>query len=76
MSLIDSFKDVFKLYVGGIKVSEGILKNVRDKIPAELPKELLRTDGERFLKFPVPQVIKGIFTVLTKKPENVTYFCK
>ncbi|KAL9276933.1 hypothetical protein ACSQ67_025518 [Phaseolus vulgaris] len=41
-----------------LQVSEGILKNVRDKIPAELPKELLRTDGERFLKFPVPQVIK------------------
>jgi len=54
MSLIDSFKDVFKLYEGGIKVSEGILKNVGDKIPAELLKELLRTDGERFLKYPVP----------------------
>ncbi|ESW04996.1 hypothetical protein PHAVU_011G143000 [Phaseolus vulgaris] len=63
MSLIDSFKDVFKLYVGGIKVSEGILKNVRDKIPAELLKELLRTDGERFLKFPVPQVIKEVVGV-------------
>jgi len=56
----DSFEDVFKLYEGGIKVPEGILKNVRDKIPAELLKEILRTDGERFLKFPVPQVIKGI----------------
>ncbi|KAG2395137.1 linoleate 9S-lipoxygenase [Vigna angularis] len=54
----DSFEDVFKLYEGGIKVPEGILKNVRDKIPAELLKEILRTDGERFLKFPVPQVIK------------------
>jgi len=57
----DSFEDVFKLYEGGIKVPESILKNVRDKIPAELLKEILRTDGERLLKFPVPQVIKGIF---------------
>ncbi|KAK7397204.1 hypothetical protein VNO78_18371 [Psophocarpus tetragonolobus] len=54
----DSFEDVFKLYEGGIKVPEGILKNIRDKIPAELLKEILRTDGERFLKFPLPQVIK------------------
>ena len=58
----DSFEDVFKLYEGGIKVPESILKNIRDKIPAEMLKEILRTDGERFLKFPVPQVIKGIFT--------------
>ncbi|KAG5056093.1 hypothetical protein JHK85_008603 [Glycine max] len=54
----DSFEDVFKLYEGGIKVPESILKNIRDKIPAEMLKEILRTDGERFLKFPVPQVIK------------------
>ncbi|KAK7337783.1 hypothetical protein VNO77_18370 [Canavalia gladiata] len=54
----DSFEDVFKLYEGGIKVPEGILKNIRDNIPAEMLKEILRTDGERFLKFPMPQVIK------------------
>ncbi|RDY11311.1 putative linoleate 9S-lipoxygenase 5, partial [Mucuna pruriens] len=54
----DSFEDIFKLYEGGIKVPEGILKNISDKIPAEMLKEILRTDGERFLKYPVPQVIK------------------
>lgn len=58
----DSFEDVFKLYEGGIEVPEGILKNIRDKIPAELLKEILRTDGERFLKLPVPKVIEGMFT--------------
>nr|KYP71225.1 Lipoxygenase A [Cajanus cajan] len=54
----DSFEDVFKLFEGGIKVPQSIVKNIRDKIPAELFKEILRTDGERFLKFPLPQVIE------------------
>ncbi|QCE07343.1 lipoxygenase [Vigna unguiculata] len=53
----DSFEDVFKLYEGGIEVPEGILTEVRDNIPAEMLKEIFRSDGERFLKFPVPQVI-------------------
>ncbi|KAL2325272.1 hypothetical protein Fmac_024330 [Flemingia macrophylla] len=53
----DSFEDVFKLYEGGIEVPEGLLKKVRDNIPAEMLKEIFRTDGQRFLKFPVPQVI-------------------
>lgn len=56
----DSFEDVFKLYEGGIKLPEGILKDIRDNIPAELLKEIFRTDGEPFLKFPMPQVIKGL----------------
>ncbi|XP_062084763.1 probable linoleate 9S-lipoxygenase 5 [Humulus lupulus] len=54
----DSIEDVFKLYEGGVDVPEGLLKSVRDNIPAEMLKEIFRTDGERFLKFPVPQVIK------------------
>ncbi|KAF4368425.1 hypothetical protein G4B88_025487 [Cannabis sativa] len=54
----DSIDDVFKLYEGGVDVPEGLLKSVRDNIPAEMLKEIFRTDGERFLKFPVPQVIK------------------
>ena len=37
----DSFEDVFKLYEGRIKVSESILKNIRDKIPAEMLTETL-----------------------------------
>ncbi|KAK7277935.1 hypothetical protein RJT34_22955 [Clitoria ternatea] len=55
----DSFEDVLKLYEGGIEVPEGILKDVRDHIPAEMLKEIFRTDGERLLKFPLPQVIGG-----------------
>ncbi|KAK4282802.1 hypothetical protein QN277_014133 [Acacia crassicarpa] len=54
----DSFEDVIKLYEGGIKVPEGILKDIRDNIHAELLKEILRTDGEPLLKFPKPLVIK------------------
>ncbi|KAK4283368.1 hypothetical protein QN277_000323 [Acacia crassicarpa] len=54
----DSFEDVIKLYEGGIKVPEGILKHIRDKIHVELFKEILRTDGEPLLKFPKPLVIE------------------
>ncbi|XP_057424124.1 probable linoleate 9S-lipoxygenase 5 [Lotus japonicus] len=53
----DSFEDVLKLYEGGIEVPEGLLRDVRDNIPGEMLKEIFRTDGERFLKFPMPQVI-------------------
>ncbi|KAK7284350.1 hypothetical protein RJT34_19095 [Clitoria ternatea] len=54
----DSFEDIFKLYEGGIKLPEGTLKNIRDKIPAEMLKELIPTEDARYLKFPMPQVIK------------------
>ncbi|XP_058760561.1 probable linoleate 9S-lipoxygenase 5 [Vicia villosa] len=53
----DSFEDVLKLYESGIDVPEGLLKDVRDNIHGEMLKEIFRTDGERFLKFPMPQVI-------------------
>ncbi|KAK7258866.1 hypothetical protein RIF29_24454 [Crotalaria pallida] len=54
----DSFEDVLKLYEGGIKLPEGILKYIRDNISAEMLKEFFRTDGEGFLRYPLPQVIK------------------
>ncbi|KAL5068732.1 hypothetical protein RYX36_019619 [Vicia faba] len=53
----DSFEDVLKLYESGIDVPEGLLKDVRDNIHGEMLKEIFRTDGEKFLKFPMPQVI-------------------
>ena len=56
----DSFEDVLKLYEGGIEVPEGMLRGIRDNVPLEMLKEIFRTDGERFLKFPLPQVIAGI----------------
>ena len=55
----DSFEDVLKLYESGIDVPEGLLKDVRENIHGEILKEILRTDGEKLLKFPLPQVIAG-----------------
>ncbi|KAK9992582.1 hypothetical protein SO802_027567 [Lithocarpus litseifolius] len=56
----DSFQDVLKLYEGGIKLpNEETTSKIREHIPCELLRELIRNDGERFLKFPVPDVIKG-----------------
>ncbi|OIV95108.1 hypothetical protein TanjilG_21498 [Lupinus angustifolius] len=54
----DTFEDVLKLYEGGIKLPKGILKDIKDHIPQELFKEILPNDGEGFLKYPLPQVIK------------------
>ncbi|PQQ09332.1 linoleate 9S-lipoxygenase 5 chloroplastic [Prunus yedoensis var. nudiflora] len=54
----DTFEDVFNLYDGCIELPNGpTLKKIRDCIPWELFKELVRSDGERFLKFPLPDVI-------------------
>lgn len=54
----DSFDDVINLYEGGIKLPNGALAKLKDRIPWEMLKELVRTDGEHFLKFPMPDVIK------------------
>lgn len=63
----DTFEDVLDLYEGGIKLPNGpTLKKLRDRVPWELLKELLRSDGERFLKFPMPDVIKGISLLFCK----------
>ncbi|KAK6911550.1 PLAT/LH2 domain, partial [Dillenia turbinata] len=56
----DNFKDVMNLYEGGIKLPKGpLLDNLLGSIPLEMLKELLRTDGEAFLKFPTPRVIQA-----------------
>jgi linoleate 9S-lipoxygenase len=52
----DSFEDVLKLY-GEIKVHEGTEVNIY----AERLKENLQIHGEKLFKYPVPQVIKGIY---------------
>ncbi|KAL5541595.1 hypothetical protein UlMin_009305 [Ulmus minor] len=55
----DTFEDVLNLYEGGVKLSNGkTLSKIRERIPWELLRELARSDGERFLKFPIPDVIK------------------
>ncbi|CAB4285327.1 unnamed protein product [Prunus armeniaca] len=54
----NNMQEVLMLYEGGIELPDGILKYIRDSIHEELFKELFRTDGGKFLKFPVPQVIQ------------------
>ncbi|XP_020104915.1 linoleate 9S-lipoxygenase 6 isoform X1 [Ananas comosus] len=57
----DSFDDVLKLYDGGIPVPKiPLFDELRQKIPFEMLKELLRTEGnQQLLKLPKPQVIQA-----------------
>ncbi|PQQ06498.1 putative linoleate 9S-lipoxygenase 5 isoform X2 [Prunus yedoensis var. nudiflora] len=66
----DSFEDVLKLYEGGIPLPEGLLKDIGDNIPAEMLKEIFRTDGAQLLRFPMPQRINllgGLMKNLAEK---------
>ncbi|KAJ4956367.1 hypothetical protein NE237_013150 [Protea cynaroides] len=55
----DTFQDILDLYEKGIQLpNDPKLDDVENKIPLELLKELVRSDGEKLLKFPLPQVIK------------------
>ncbi|XP_022999947.1 probable linoleate 9S-lipoxygenase 5 [Cucurbita maxima] len=54
----DCFQDVLDLYEGGMRLPNEILGNLRDLVPWQLFRELMRSDGHQFLKFPVPDVIK------------------
>lgn len=54
----DTFQDVLDFYEGGIKAPN--LSVLNDLIPLEMIKELVRSDGEHVLKFPLPQVIQGL----------------
>jgi linoleate 9S-lipoxygenase len=55
----DKMDDVLELYKGKFNISKNnLLKRIRDHIPSDLIKELLRTDGEAMGNLPVPQVIK------------------
>lgn len=59
----ETFQDVMKLYEGGIRLPDGDkLKTLKECIPWEMLRELVRSDGEQFLKFPMPDVIKGNIT--------------
>lgn len=65
----EKIEEIARLYEGDIKLSDGpILSSVRDRIPSEMLRELLRTDGEPVLKFPMPQVIKGNIRSLNFPP--------
>ncbi|KAK7261670.1 hypothetical protein RIF29_27986 [Crotalaria pallida] len=52
----DNFAEVNKLYSGGITLPTNFLKKFAPPIP--MLQEILRTDGEQFLKYPVPHVIQ------------------
>ncbi|KAJ9538367.1 hypothetical protein OSB04_031100 [Centaurea solstitialis] len=54
----DTFKDILELYGDGVKLPKKSVRKVKNQIPLELVKELLRSDGEKPLKFPMPDVIK------------------
>ncbi|CDO99039.1 unnamed protein product [Coffea canephora] len=54
----DSFQDVLDLYEGGIKLPSHAMDKLKHCISWELLKELVRSDGEGMMKFPVPSVIK------------------
>lgn len=57
----DTMEDYLKLYEKGIQLPGGdLLKNITDNLPLELIREIFRSDGEGFLKFPTPAIIKGI----------------
>lgn len=69
----DTFEDILDIYEGTFKLPSGpIQSKIRELVPYELFKELVRNDGERFLKFPVPDVIKGI--VIKCFPHISLYF--
>lgn len=66
----DTFEDELKIYDDGFKFPfESLVHKIRDHVPMELVKELLRSDGEHLCKFPMPQVIKG-----KKKQNHFPYF--
>ncbi|KAJ7967915.1 Lipoxygenase [Quillaja saponaria] len=53
----NSFQDVLKLYEGGYNIPEDLLEYIRENIPSEMIREILRTDGEQLFRLPMPQVI-------------------
>ncbi|XP_059652436.1 probable linoleate 9S-lipoxygenase 5 isoform X2 [Cornus florida] len=55
----DTIEDTLKLYEGGFKLPDGpLLDSIKENIPLEMLKELIRTDGEGYSRFPMPQVIQ------------------
>ncbi|KAL5566067.1 hypothetical protein UlMin_029231 [Ulmus minor] len=54
----DTFQDVLDLYEGGLPMPSGLIQEIRENVPPSMIREMFRTDGERFLRFPMPHVIK------------------
>ncbi|KAL6840053.1 hypothetical protein ACP4OV_029863 [Aristida adscensionis] len=55
----DSFKDIIRLYEGGIKLpSIPALEELRKQFPLQLVKDLVPVGGDYVLKLPMPHIIK------------------
>jgi len=58
----DSFQDVLNLYEGGIALPDIPLVNqLKQRIPFELIKELVSTEGKNLFRLPMPQVIESTY---------------
>ncbi|KAK4253803.1 hypothetical protein QN277_010431 [Acacia crassicarpa] len=56
----NSFDEARELYEGGFQLPQDARKNISEKMPIPMLKELFRTDGEQALsRYPTPKVIKG-----------------
>ncbi|XP_078429973.1 putative linoleate 9S-lipoxygenase 5 [Wolffia australiana] len=56
----DSFQDVWDLYEGGIKLPDHpAFEEIRNQVPFEFIRELLRRDGEHLFRLPTPDLIKA-----------------
>ena len=59
----DTYDDVLSVYETRTQLPDDkSLAKIKDCVPWELLRELIRSDGERFLNFPVPEVIQGTHT--------------
>ncbi|KAA0048007.1 linoleate 9S-lipoxygenase 6-like [Cucumis melo var. makuwa] len=54
----DNYKELYNLYEGGFPIPQNLFTLLSDSLTAPLLKEVLRIDGDRFLRFAVPDVIK------------------
>lgn len=54
----ESFAEVHNLYHNGIPLPTAVLNQVASQIPLPMMGEIIRTDGQQLLKFPVPHVVK------------------
>lgn len=64
---------MYDLYEWGIKLPTDILNKIN---PLPVLKEVFRTDGEQFLKFPPAKVIQGTTFVKTATSSKLTLASK
>lgn len=64
----DSFQDVLALYRGGLKVPKAVLDTITENVPPETLEEIFSIKGGEFIKYPLPDVIKGILPTHTIQP--------